>query len=89
MIELNKLKESEKTMEIIKTFTSAECAKFDVVINEKVVAYYYEHSINPETGEQFEKPVFELYYDEQDGDFDEILITEDFEEIEEILDTLL
>jgi len=76
-------------MEIIKTFTSAECAKFEVTIGEKLVAYYYEHSIHPETGEQFEKPVFELYYDELDGEFDEILITEDFEEVEEILDSLL
>jgi hypothetical protein len=76
-------------MQIIKTLTTAQCAKFEVTIDEKLVAYYYEHSINPETGEQFENPVFELYYDELDGDFDEILITEDFEEIEEILDSLM
>ena len=72
-------------MNIIKTYTSSACSRFDVIINEKLVAYYYEHSIHPETGEQFEQPVFELYYDELDGQFDEILITEDFDEIDEIL----
>jgi hypothetical protein len=85
---LNKT-ESEKNMQIIKTLTTAQCAKFEVTIDEKLVAYYYEHSINPETGEQFERPVFELYYDELDGQFDEILITEDFEEIEGILDSMM
>ena len=75
-------------MNIIKTYTSAEANTFDVIINETVVAYYYEHFVNPETNEKLENPVFEIYYDLNDGDFDASLITEDFADIEEILDEL-
>jgi hypothetical protein len=78
-----------ENMEIIKTLTSMECDSFDVIIDGKIVAYYYEHFINPETREKFEKPVFELYYDEQDGEYDEVLITEDFEDIEGVLDSMM
>lgn len=75
-------------MKIIKTYTSAEANTFDVIINETVVAYYYEHFVNPETNEKLENPVFEIYYDLNDGDFDASLLTEDFADIEEILDEL-
>ena len=75
-------------MNIIKTYTSAETNTFDVIVNETVVAYYYEYFVNPETNEKLEKPVFEIYYDLNDGDFDASLITEDFADIEEILDDL-
>lgn len=76
-------------MKIIKTYTSAEANTFDVIINETVVAYYYEHFVNPETNEKLENPVFEIYYDLNDGDFDASLLTEDFDEIGEILDEIL
>lgn len=75
-------------MKIIKTYTSAEANTFDVIINETVVAYYYEHFVNPETNEKLENPVFEIYYDLNDGDFDASLLTEDFADIEAILDEL-
>ena len=75
-------------MNIIKTYTSAECNTFDVIVNETLVAYYYEYFVNPETNEKLENPVFEIYYDLNDGFFDASLITEDFADIEEILDDL-
>lgn len=75
-------------MNIIKTYTSSECNTFDVIVNEEIVAYYYEHFVNPETNEKLEKPVFEIYYDLNDGDYDSSLVTEDFEEIEDILNCI-
>ena len=75
-------------MEILKSYSDSQCTKFLVIEHNSIVAYYYEHNVHPETGEKFEKPVYEFYYDEQDGQFDEILITEDFEEIEGILDSM-
>ena len=83
-------------MNIIKTYTSPETNTFDVIVNETVVAYYYEYFVNPETNEKLEKPVYEIYYDLNDGGlydlndgyFDSSLITEDFADIEEILDDL-
>ena len=75
-------------MNIIKTYTSAECNVFDVFINDNIVAYYYEHFVNPETGEKLENTVYEIYYDVNDRSFDSSLVTEDFEEIEDVLNCI-
>jgi hypothetical protein len=75
-------------MNIIKTYTSAEYNTFDVIIDDTVVAYYYEHFIDFETGEKLENTIYEIYYDLNDGDFDSSLVTEDFDEIEDILDCI-
>jgi hypothetical protein len=41
--------------------------------------------VNPETNEKLSTSVFEIYYDYNEGDYDSSILTEDFEEIEEIL----
>jgi len=75
-------------MKVIQTFTSPEANTFDVIVNDTVVAYYYEHFVNPETNEKLSTSVFELYYDYNDGDYDSSILTEDFNEIEDILEEL-
>ena len=72
-------------MKIVQSYSSPECNTFDVIVNDTVVAYYYEHFVNPETNEKLSTSVFEIYYDYNEGDYDSSLLTEDFEEIEEIL----
>ena len=52
------------------------------------MAYYYEHFIDFETGEKLENTIYEIYYDLNDGDFDSSLVTEDFDEIEDVLDCI-
>ena len=39
-------------MKIVQTYASPEANTFDVIINDNVVAYYYEHFVNPETNEK-------------------------------------
>jgi len=72
-------------MKIVQSYSSPECNTFDVIVNDTVVAYYYEHFVNPETNEKLSTSVFEIYYDYNEGDYDSSLLTEDIEEIEEIL----
>jgi len=75
-------------MKIVQTYSSAEANTFDVIVNDTVIAYYYEHFVNPETNEKLNTSVFELYYDCNDGDYDSSILTEDFDEIESILESL-
>lgn len=72
-------------MQVTKTFTSAECNTFDVIVDGQTVAYYYEHFAHPETGEKLEAPVFEIYYEFDGEEYEASLLTEDFEDIEEVL----
>ena len=72
-------------MKVIQTFTSPEANTFDVIVNDTVVAYYYEHFVNPETNEKLSTSVFELYYDYDDGDYNSSILADDFDEIESIL----
>ena len=81
------LKESLK-MKVIQTFTSPEANTFDVIVNDTVVAYYYEHFVNPETNEKLSTSVFELYYDFDEDEYLSSILTEDFDEIESILEEL-
>jgi hypothetical protein len=75
-------------MKIVQTYSSPECNTFDVIVNDIVIAYYYEHFVNPETNEKLSTSVFEIYYDYDEGDYNSSILTEDFEEIEEILEEL-
>lgn len=72
-------------MQVIKSYASAECNTFDVVVNGQTVAYYYEHFAHPETGEKLEAPVFEIYYEFDGEEYVASLLSEDFEDIEEVL----
>ena len=79
-------------MKIVQTYASPEFNTFDVIINDNVVAYYYEHFVNPETNEKLNTSVFEIYYDKVcdliENDYISSLLTEDFDDIEEILELL-
>jgi len=50
---------------------SAECNAFDIFQYSEKVGYYYEHLVHPETGEKFDSPVYEVYYDNQSDDPEE------------------
>ena len=75
-------------MKIVQTYASPEANTFDVIINDNVVAYYYEHFVNPETKEEMNTSVFEIYYDKDEDDYNSSLLSEDFDDIEEILELL-
>jgi len=75
-------------MKVIQSYSSPEVNTFDVIINDVVVAYYYEHFINPETNEKLSTSVFELYYDFDGDEYLSSILTEDFDEIESILEEL-
>jgi hypothetical protein len=76
---------------IKQTDTCAECNVFDVT-NEsnQVVAYYYEYFLNPETDEKLSEPVYEIYYnyDADTADYNSSLLTDCFDEIEELIESL-
>lgn len=76
-------------MIIKKSFSDAEANTFDVIDeNDVQVAYYYEHFVHPDTKEKLESPVYEIYYD-YDGeyaDYASSFVTEDFQDIEEIIE---
>ena len=83
-----KTNKREKIMKIVQTYTSPEVNTFDVIINDNVVAYYYEHFVNPETNEKLNTSVFEIYYDKDEDDYNSSILSEDFDDIEEILELL-
>jgi hypothetical protein len=73
------------------TFASKECNTFDIIENSVKIGYYYEHNNSPVTGEKFETPVYEIYYDNQseDGeepDFCSSIIIEDMDEAMDFID---
>ena len=75
-------------MKVIQSYSSPECNTYDVIINDVVVAYYYDHFINPETNEKLNTSVFEIYYDYNEGDYESSLLTENYKDIEYILENL-
>jgi hypothetical protein len=75
-------------MKIVQSYSSPECNTYDVIINDIVVAYYYEHFINPETNEKLNTSVFEIYYDYDEGDYESSLLTENYKDIEYIIENL-
>ena len=81
-------KNESENMKVIQTYTSPEANTFDVIINDNVVAYYYEHFVNPETNEKLNTSVFEIYYDKDEDDYNSSLLSDDFDDIEEILELL-
>ena len=81
-------KNESENMKIVQTYASPEVNTFDVIINDNVVAYYYEHFVNPETNEKLNTSVFEIYYDKDEDDYNSSLLSEDFDDIEEILELL-
>ena len=83
-----KTKNRKKIMKIVQTYTSPEANTFDVIINDNVVAYYYEHFVNPETNEKLNTSVFEIYYDKEEDDYNSSYLTEDFNVIEKIIESL-
>ena len=76
---------------VVKSYSSEECNTFDVINDEGVmIAYYYEHFIQPDTKEVLQNPVFEIYYDYNE-EFEEhlsSLLTDDFNDIVDIIDNL-
>jgi hypothetical protein len=41
---------------------------FDIFQNSVKVGYFYEYFVHPETGEKFDSPVYEVYYDNTSDD---------------------
>jgi len=75
-------------MKVIQSYSSPECNTYDVIINDVVVAYYYDHFVNPVTNEKLSTSVFEIYYDYNEGDYEGSLLTENYKDIEYILENL-
>jgi hypothetical protein len=76
-------------MIIKKSFSDAEANTFDIIDeNDVQIAYYHEHFVHPDTKEKLESPVYEIYYD-YDAEYDDYatsFVTEDFQDIEEIIE---
>ena len=75
---------------VVKSYSSEECNTFDVINDEGVIiAYYYEHFVDPSSNEVLQNPVFEIYYDYSgENDYDSSLLSEDFSDIVDIIDSL-
>ena len=82
---------TDTMMTITQTFSSIQCNEYDVFneFDEKV-AYYSQYFVNKHTLEKLENAVYEIYYDydETDGDYSSSFITEDFNDVQEIIDDL-
>ena len=76
-------------MIVIQTYASKDCNEFDVLLNDVRVAYYIEHFVHPITEEVLQSPVFEIYYDydEEDDEYTSSLISEEFDDIQEVIDS--
>ena len=85
------MKDAKMNTKVVKSYSDNECNTFDVINDEGVmIAHYYEHLVNPDTKEVLQNPVFEIYYD-YDSEFDEhlsSLLSEDFDDIVDIIDNL-
>lgn len=71
----------------VKIFASPKCNEyylFDDANNH--VGYYYKHFVNPESLEKLDSPVFEVYYDKEDGDFNSSMIFDDEDEFFDFID---
>jgi len=75
-------------MKVIQSYSSPECNTFDVIVDDVVIAYYYEHFVHPETNEKLNTSVFEIYFDYDAGEYDSSMVTEDYDEILDIIDSL-
>ena len=64
-------------MKFVKTYEDATCKEFDIIVNNTKVAYYVEYVKNPETNEDLESPVFEMYYNE---DFEDSYVSDSLED---------
>jgi hypothetical protein len=77
-------------MKVVQSYSSAECNEYSVFNSDNVqVAYYVEHYVHPIDEEVLETPVFEIYYDynDEDDEFESSLISENFDDIQEIIDS--
>ena len=84
------MKDAIMNTKVVKSYSDNECNTFDVMNDEGVViAYYYEHFVQPDTKEVLQNPVFEIYYDYiEENEYESSLITEDFDDIVDIIDCL-
>ena len=73
-------------MKIVKVYQDDICKEFDIIINNKKVAYYYEFSKSPITNEILDNPVFEMYYDYDGNDYNSSIIADT---LDECLDELI
>ena len=73
-------------MKIVKVYQDDICKEFDIIINNKKVAYYYEFSKSPITNEILDNPVFEMYYDYDGNDYNSSIIADS---LDECLDELI
>jgi hypothetical protein len=82
---------TDTMMTITQTFSSIQCNEYDVFneFDEKV-AQYSQYFVNKHTLENLENAVYEIYYDynETDGDYTSSFITEDYNDVQEIIDDL-
>jgi hypothetical protein len=78
-------------MKVIQSYASSECNEFEVYNRKNVkLAYYIEHFKNPITNAVLPKTVFEIYfeYDAQDDEYRGSLISENFKDIVEVINSL-
>ena len=75
---------------VVKTFSSSESDTFDVINEQGVVlAYYYVNYRDPISNKVLKEPVYDIYYDyDGEDDYDSSLITDNFDDIVDIIDSL-
>lgn len=78
-------------MKVVQTYSSSECNEFDVIFDNEKIAYYIEHFMHPITNEILNKTMFEIYYDynDEDDEFTSSLITDNFNDVQDVIDSLI
>ena len=84
------MKDAKMNTKVVSVHSSEECNTFDVVNDDGVIlAYFYQHLTDPVTNKVLQTPVFEIYYDyDGEKDYDSSLLSEDFDDIVDIIDSL-
>lgn len=78
-------------MKVVQTYSSSECNEFDVIVDNEKIAYYIEHFMHPITNEILNKTMFEIYYDynNEDDEFTSSLITDNFNDVQNVIDMMI
>jgi hypothetical protein len=76
-------------MKVVQSYASKECNEFEIVVNDIAIAYYIEH-LKDENCNVLEKPLYEIYYDynEDDNDYTSSFVTDNYNELQDVIDSI-
>ena len=77
-------------MKVVQSYSSKECNEFEIVVNDIAIAYYIEHFKHPINANVLEKPMYEIYYDynEDDDDYTSSIVTDNYNELQDVIDSI-